>query len=105
MSITSHFCIPTLSLVLSREVSLLNSCAHAHHMTMGWLGLLPAVGPLLGHAACQPCVVGLLHLDGQWALWALCLPVAWWALVGLVVGLFSARLYAVAAIPPSAIDP
>ena len=32
-------------------------------------------------------------------------PGAWWALVGLVVGLLSARLYAVAAIPPSAIDP
>ena len=72
-------------------------------MTMGWLGLLPALGPV-GHAACLPSVVGLLHLDGQWALWALCLPGAWWALVGLVVGLFSARLYAVAAIPPSAID-
>ena len=80
---------------------------------MGWLGLLPALGPV-GHAACLPSVVGLLHLVGQWALWALCLPGAWWALmglggpwwalVGLVVGLFSARLYAVAAIPPSAID-
>ena len=38
----------------------------------------------MGHAACQPSVVGLLHLVGQWALWALCLPGAWWALVGLV---------------------
>ena len=87
VSITSHFWNPTLwisleKLVLSKEVWLLNSCAHAHHMTMGWLGLLPEWGMQLACLVWLACCT--LSDNGPSGPCACRGPGGpWWALVGL----------------------
>ena len=84
MSITNHSWNPALweTCAFKRGVTVEQLCPCPPHDD-GLARPAACCWTRVGHAACLFSVVGLLHLVGQWALWALCLPGTWWALVGL----------------------